>query len=78
METIRWISSSILENNDNQHLVDNPADLRCTSTQNVQNTDIAVSVRNKCGVKKIKINPIKSAKDLPQTNTLICLEKYLS
>jgi hypothetical protein len=75
METIRWISSSIPENNDNQHLVDNPADLPCTSTQNVQNTDIAVSVRNKCAVKKIKIKPIKFAKDLPQTNTLICPEK---
>ena len=75
METIRWISSSIPENNDNQHFVDNPADLPCTSTQNVQNTDIAVSVRNKCDVKKIKIKPIKSAKDLPQTNTLICPEK---
>jgi len=75
METIRWISSSIPENNDNQHFVDNPADLPCTSTQNVQNTDIAVSIRNKCAVKKIKIKPIKSAKDLPQTNTLICPEK---
>ena len=48
METIRWISSSIPENNDNQHFVDNPADLPCTSTQNVQNTNIAISVRNKC------------------------------
>ena len=26
-------------------------------------------------MKKIKIKPIKSAKDLPQTNTLICPEK---
>ena len=60
METIRWISSSIPEKNDNQHFVDNPADLPCTSTQNVQNTDIAVYVRNKCAVKKIKINQRQS------------------
>ena len=65
METIRSISCSIPENNGDQHFVDNPTDLPCTSTHNEQNTDIAISVRNKCAVKKIKINPIKSAKDLP-------------
>jgi hypothetical protein len=87
METIRSISCSIPENNDNQHFVDNPADLPCTSTQNVQNTDIAISVCNKCAekpqddiekplqFKKIRIKPVKSANDQPQTNTLICRDK---
>ena len=51
METIRSISSSIPENNDTQHFIDNLADLPCTSTQNVQNTDIAISVCNKCAEK---------------------------
>ncbi len=51
METIRSISCSIPENNDNQHFVDNPADLPRTSTQNVQNIDIAISVRNQCAEK---------------------------
>ncbi len=47
MEKIRSISCSIPENNGEQHFIDKPADLPCTSTQNVQNTIIAISVRNK-------------------------------
>ncbi len=61
METIRSISCSIPENNDEQHFADKPTDLPCTSTQNVQNIDIAISARNKCAEKpqddiKPKIN----------------------
>ncbi len=48
MEIIRSISCSIPENNGEQHFVDKPDDLPCASTQNVQNTNIAISVRNKC------------------------------
>ena len=62
METIRAISSSVPENNDKQHFVDNLAYLPCTSTQNVHNTDIAVSVRNKYAVKKIKIKQLSLQK----------------
>ncbi len=51
METIRSISCSIPENNGEQHFVDKPADLYCTSTQNIQNTTIAISIRNKCAEK---------------------------
>ncbi len=91
METIKSISCPIPENNGQQHFIDKPADLPCTSTQNIQNTNIAISVRNKCAkkiqddiklkidaplqYKKIKIKQIKSAKDLTQAKTLICLEK---
>ena len=78
MEAIRSISCSIPENNDNQHFVDNPADLPCTSTQNVQNTNVSISllkesakktqdeVINKLDAplrfKKIKINKKKQTK----------------
>ncbi len=51
METIRSISCSIPENNDDQHFVDNAVDLPCTSTHNVQNTGITISVCNKCAEK---------------------------
>ncbi len=94
METISSKSCSIPENNDDQYSVDNPADVPYTSTHNVQNTCIAISVCNKCAQKppddikpkidaplqfiKIKMKPIQSAKDLPQTNTLICPKRYLS
>ncbi len=51
METIRSISCSIPENNGEQHFIDKPIDLPCTSTQNVHNTNIAISVCNKCAEK---------------------------
>ena len=51
METIRSISCSIPENNGEQHFIDKTANLPCTSTQNVQKTNIAISVRNKCAEK---------------------------
>ncbi len=94
METTRSISCSIPENSGEQHFIDKPVDLPCTSTQNVHNTNFAISLRNKCTeklqddikpkidaplqYKKIKIKQIKYAKDLTQTKTLICPEKYLS
>ncbi len=51
METIRSISCSIPENNVEQHFIDKPAYLPCTSTLNVHNTNIAITIRNKCAEK---------------------------
>jgi len=44
METIRLIPWSISENSGEKHFIDKPADLPCTSTQNVQNINIAISL----------------------------------
>ena len=51
METIRWISCSIPVNRGETHFIDKPDDIPCTSTQNVQNINIAISLRNKCAEK---------------------------
>jgi len=91
METIRSISCSIPENSGENHFIDKPTDLSCTSTPNVQNTNIAISLLNKCAektqgevitkldtplhFKKKKQKQIKSAKDLTRDKTLICHEK---
>jgi hypothetical protein len=91
METIRAISCSIPVNRGGNHLIDKPIYLPCTSTQNVQNTNIPISLSNKYAEKtqdevitkldaplrflKIKIKQIKSAKDLTRNRILICLEK---
>jgi len=42
METIRSISCSISVNQGETHFIDKPADLPCTSTQNVQNSNIEI------------------------------------
>ena len=47
METIRSISCSIPVNQGVNHLIHKPANLLCTSTQNVKNTNIAISLSNK-------------------------------
>ena len=47
MEIISSISSSIPENIGEKHFIDEPADATCTSTQNVQNTNITISVLKK-------------------------------
>ena len=51
METIRLISCSIPVNQGVNHLIDKLAGLPCTSTQNPQNTNIAISLSNKCAEK---------------------------
>ncbi len=51
MEITRSISCSIPENNGEQLFIDKPIDLPCTSTHNVQNTNIAILVSNKCAEK---------------------------
>ena len=51
METTRSIPCSILVNRGKNHLIDKPADFPCTSTHNVHNTNIAISLRNKCAEK---------------------------
>jgi hypothetical protein len=51
METIRTISCSIPKNRAEEHFIDKPTDFPCTSTQNVQKTNIAISHRNKCAEK---------------------------
>ena len=48
LETIRSVSCSIPANQGVNHLIDKQASLPCTSPQNVQNTDIAISLSNKC------------------------------
>jgi hypothetical protein len=91
METIRSISCSIPENSGENHFIDKLAKLPCTSTQNVQNTNIAILLLNKCAkkpqsevitildaslrFKKIKIIQIKLAEDFTRNKTLICSEK---
>ena len=51
METIRSISCSIPVNQGVTHLINKPADVPCTSTQNVQNTNIARSLSDMCAEK---------------------------
>jgi hypothetical protein len=92
METIRSISCSISVNQGGNHLIDKPTDLSCTSTQNVQNTNIAISLSHKCAkkpqdevitkldvplrTKRIKIKQIKTAEDLTRNKIFICPKKY--
>ena len=47
METINSISCSIPENSGEKHFIDKPADSPFTSTQNVQNTNITISLLKK-------------------------------
>jgi hypothetical protein len=47
MEIIISISYSIPENSCETHSIDKPTDLPCTSTQNVQNTNITISLLKK-------------------------------
>jgi hypothetical protein len=91
METSRSISCPIPENGGEKHFIDKPTDLPCTSTQNVQNTNIAISLRNKCAEKaqdevitkldaplrkiKNKIKQTYSTKEITRNKTLICPEK---
>jgi hypothetical protein len=93
MKTIRSISCSIPENSGEKHFIDKPTDLPCTSTHNVHNTNIAISLLNKCAkkpqrevktkidatlrFKKMKIKQIKSTKDFTRNKTLICPQKYI-
>ena len=88
MEKVKSISCSIPENSGENHFMYKPTDLPCTSTQNVHNTNIAISLLNKCDektqsevitkldaplcFKKIKIKQIKSEKDLTRNKTLLC------
>jgi len=74
-----------------KHFIDKPKDVPCTSTQNVHNTNIAISLLNKYAekpqnevrtkldaalrFKKIKIKQIKSAEDFTRYKTFICSEK---
>ena len=51
METISSISCSIPENSGEKHFIDNPANKPCTSTQNVHNTNITISLLKKCAEK---------------------------
>jgi len=52
METISSISCSIPENSGKQHFIDKPANLPCTSTHNVRNTNITLlSLLKKCDEK---------------------------
>jgi len=90
METISSISYSIPENSGETHSIDKPADSPCTSTQNVQNTSIIISLIKKCAektqdevitkldaplrFKKIKIIQFKS-EDIIRNKTMICAEK---
>ena len=51
METIRPISCSIPVNQGVNNLINKPSDLPCTSTHNVQNTNIAISLSDTCAKK---------------------------
>jgi len=51
METIISISYSIPENSVETHFIDKPTDSPCTSTQNVHNTNITISLLKKCAEK---------------------------
>jgi len=51
VEKIRSISCSIPVNQGEKHFIDKPTDLHWTSTQNVHNSNIAISLRNKCAEK---------------------------
>ena len=91
METIRSISCSIPVNQGVNYLINKLADLPCTSTQNVQNNNIAISLSDMCAkkpqdgvitkldaplrLKIIKIKQLKSAEDLTRNKILICPKK---
>ena len=51
MKTIRSISCLIPVNRGGNHLIDKMTGLPSTSTLNVQNTNIAISLSNKCAEK---------------------------
>ena len=51
METARSISCSIPENSGENQFIDKPTNLPCATTHNVQNTNIAISLLNKCAEK---------------------------
>ena len=81
MEAIRSISCSISENSVENHFIDKPTDLPYTSTQNVQNTNIAISLFNKCAEKPqgeaiTKLDaPLSSQKNKNRTNQ-VCRRFY--
>ena len=51
METIRSIACSIPVNRGKKHFIDKPAYLPCTSTHNIQNSNIAILLLIKCAEK---------------------------
>ena len=51
METVSSISYSIPENSGETHSIDKLANLPCTSTQNVRNTNITILLLKKCAEK---------------------------
>jgi hypothetical protein len=51
METISSMSCSIPEKNGEKHFINKPTDSPCTSTRNIQNSDIAISLLEKCAEK---------------------------
>ncbi len=53
METISSISCPIPENSGEKHSIDKLADSPCTSTQNVQNTNVTISLLKKCDEKPL-------------------------
>jgi hypothetical protein len=56
MESIRSISCLIPENSGENHFINKLEDLPCTSTHNVQNMNIAISLLDKCAEKhKVKL-----------------------
>ena len=52
MQTISSISWSIPENSRENHFINKPANLRYTSTQNVHNSNITISLLNNCAEKQ--------------------------
>ena len=90
METISSILCSIPKNSGEKHFIIKLANLPCTSTQNVQNTNIAISLLKNCAenpqdevitkldaslrFKKIKIKQFK-LEDIIRNKTVICDEK---
>ena len=51
METISLISYSIPEDSGETHSIDKPTNSPCTSTHNVQNTSITMSLLKQCAEK---------------------------
>jgi hypothetical protein len=51
METISSASCSIPQNSYDKYVIDKPANSPCTSIQNVQNTNIKLSLLKKCAKK---------------------------
>jgi hypothetical protein len=90
MGTISSISYSIPENSGKTNSIDKPTDLPCTLTQNLENTNITISLLKKCAekpqdelitifdaplrLKKIKIKQFKP-EDIIPNKTMICAEK---